>query len=237
MKKIALLAALLFSGVLFAQSTDINDYKYVVLPKQFTFLSDKNQFSLNDLTKMMFEKKGFEVYYEGDEMPFELKMDKCKALYGDLIMDSKFLSTQMTIVLKNCVGQEVFKSLEGSSKEKELRKAYYESLREASKSLEVTDYKYKGENAQPLQQQTSQDKTTVAQSKDNQLYAKPTSYGYELLDKTQKTVLKMYKTSQSDSYSAKMEDITGVVFKKDGNWVFEYYLNDEPVSQVLNIKF
>ena len=47
----------------------------------------------------------------------------------------------------------------------------------------------------------------------------------------------MYKTSQSDSYSAKMEDITGVVFKKDGNWVFEYYLNDEPVSQVLNIKF
>lgn len=236
MKKIALFAALLFGGVLFAQSTDINDYKYVVLPKQFVFLSEKNQYNINDLTKMLFEKKGFEVYYEGDEMPFELKMDKCKALYGDLIAGSKLLSTQMTIVLKNCVDQEVFKSLEGSSKEKELRRAYYESLREASRSLEATDYKYKGEKATPLQA-SGDSNAPVVQNKDNQLYAKPTSYGYELLDKTQKVVLKMYKTSQPDSYSAKMEDITGVVFKRDGSWVFEYYLNDEPVSKVLNIKF
>ncbi|WP_417350566.1 hypothetical protein [Flavobacterium alkalisoli] len=235
MKKIALFAALLFSGVLFAQSTDINDYKYVVLPKHFDFLSEKNQYNMNDITKMLFEKKGFEVYFEGDEMPFELKMDKCKALYGDLLLDSKLLSTQITIVLKNCVDQEVFKSLEGKSKEKELRRAYYESLRDASKSLDATDYKFKGESATP--HQASEEKAPVVQNRDNQLYAKPTSYGYELIDKSQKTVLKMYKTSQPDSYSAKMEDITGVVFKRDGSWVFEYYLNDEPVSQVLNIKF
>lgn len=236
MKKIALLAALMFSGLMFAQSTDINDYKYVVLPKHFDFLAEKNQYNLNEITKMLFEKKGFEVYFEGDEMPFELKMDRCKALYGNLLMNSKFLSTEMTIVLNNCVGQEAFKSIEGISKEKELRRAYYESLREASRSLEATDYKYKGEAATPLQ--ASEDKTSVSsQGKDNLLYAKPTSYGYELLDKSQKVVLKMYKTSQPDSYSAKMENVTGVVLKKDGKWIFEYYLDDEPVSKELNIKF
>ena len=48
----------------------------------------------------------------------------------------------------------------------------------------------------------------------------------------------MYKTTQADYYSAKMETVTGVVFKKNDNWVFEYYDRDDKlVSEKLNIKF
>ncbi|WP_417358071.1 hypothetical protein [Flavobacterium sp.] len=236
MKKLILLALLIFVSSVKAQSTDVSDYKYVVIPQIFDFLAKKDEYNLNTITKMMFEKKGFEVYFEGEELPFEAKMDRCKILYADLISDSKFLSTGITIVIKNCVDQEVFKSDEGVSKEKELRRAYYAALREASQSFNALYYQYKGEEATPLVATTKEDGTSV-KKRDNQLYAKPTSYGYELLDKTEKTVLKMYKTSQPDSYSAKMEDVTGVVFKKDEKWIFEYYLNDEPVSQELNIKF
>ncbi|MUV03700.1 hypothetical protein GN157_08245 [Flavobacterium rakeshii] len=236
MKKLILLALLIFASSVKAQSTDISDYKYVVIPQIFDFLTKKDEYNLNTITKMMFEKKGFEVYFSGEELPFEAKMDRCKVLYADLVANSKFLSTGITIVVKNCVDQEVFKSDEGLSKEKELRKAYYSALRDASQSFKALTYEYKGDKATPHVATKKEDGTSVKKS-DNQLYAKPTSYGYELLDKTEKSVLKMYKTSQPDSYSAKMEDVTGVVFKKDEKWIFEYYLNDEPVTQELNIKF
>ena len=110
MKKLILLALLIFASSVKAQSTDVSDYKYVVIPQIFDFLAKKDEYNLNTITKMMFEKKGFEVYFEGEEMPFEAKMDRCKVLYADLISNSKFLSTGITIVIKNCVNQEVFKS-------------------------------------------------------------------------------------------------------------------------------
>ena len=238
MKKIILLGALIFSGLGYAQSSDINDYKYVVIPEKFEFLKEKNEYNLNTLTKMIFEKKGFEVYYTNDELPFEAKMDKCKVLYGDLINNSGLLSTTMTLVLNDCNGKAVFTSLEGKSKEKEFRRAYYEALREASRSVEAMIYKYKSGTVTEAGTSSSDTQTeTTTQNRDNQLYARKTANGYELLDKTQKVVLKMFKTSQPNSYSAQMEGVNGVVFKKDGEWIFEYYLNDKMVTQKLNIKF
>lgn len=237
MKKIILLGALIFSGLGYAQSSDINDYKYVVIPEKFEFLKEKNEYNLNTLTKMIFEKKGFEVYYTNDELPFEAKMDKCKVLYGDLINDSGLLSTTMTLVLNDCNGKAVFTSLEGKSKEKEFRRAYYEALREASRSVEAMIYKYKSGTVADAGTSSEAKPEIANQNRDNQLYARETANGYELLDKTQKVVLKMFKTSQPDSYSAQMEGVNGVVFKKDGEWIFEYYLNDKMVAQKLNIKF
>ncbi len=240
MKKIILLLALMLSGAAFSQSSNLNDYRYVVIPEQFEFLKEKNQYNLNGLVKMIFEKKGFKVFYINEELPFEAKMDRCKVLYGDLLRDSGMLSTSLTIVLNDCNGKALFTSLEGKSREKEYRKAYYEALREASRSLDVTAYEYKGDN---IAEQTTPSGGAVALSpearakQENQLYAKPTAYGYELVDKLERTVLKMYKTSQPDSYSAKMEDMNGIVLKKDGEWYFEYYVDDKPVSQKLNIKF
>lgn len=241
MKKITLLLALMLSGLGFAQSNNLNDYKYIVIPEQFEFLKEKNQYNMNGLVKMIFEKKGFQVFYVNEELPFEAKMDRCKVLYGDLLNDSSLLSTTLTIVLKDCGEKVVFTSLEGKSREKEYRKAYYEALREASRSVDATPYEYKENSSKALQEAPSGVQIALTpearSTQENQLFAKPTAYGYELIDNTQKSVLKMYKTSQADSYSAKMEEVNGVVFKKDGEWFFEYYLDDKPVSQKLNIKF
>ncbi len=241
MEKIIFFGAFIISGLGYAQSSNLNDYKYVVIPQQFEFLKEKNQYNLNTLTKMIFEKKGFEVYYINEELPFEAKMDRCKVLYGDLLRDSGLLNTGLTIVLNDCNGKPVFTSLEGRSKEKEYKRAYYEALREASRSLEVTDYKYSGGSdtitgTTTASSSQSTDKTPAA-NRENQLFAQPTANGYELLDSSQKVVLKMFRTSQPDSYSAQMEHINGIVFKKGDSWVFEYYVNDELVSQKLNIKF
>jgi len=234
MKKIVLLLTLMVSMFGFSQIGDINNYKYIVIPEQFEFLKEKNEYNLNSLTAMIFEKKGFQVFYPNEELPYEAKMDRCKVLYGDVIKESNFLITKLTIVLKDCAGRTVFTSLEGRSKEKEFRKAYYEALREASRSFDVLEYEYR-------ELGTEKGAATAVAAKEknnqNQLVAMPTSYGYDLLDKSQKVVLKMYKTSQPDSYSAKMEDVNGVVFKKGDDWFFEYYIDDKPVSQKLYIRF
>jgi hypothetical protein len=243
MKKMLLFFALLFSGLTFAQS--INDYKYVIVPKKFDWLKEENRYNLNSLTKMMFEKQGFQVFYPTDKMPDELALDRCKALYGALENDSNLLTTGLVITLKTCDNKTVFKSLRGTSKQKEYQKAYYEAMREASVSINQLNYKYSGKNTVPVKASVAQTAIPVAQqaatpvtvNNDSQLFAQPIANGYQLVDSTPKVVLKIYKTSQQDSYTAVSEAKNGVVFKKGNDWVFEYYQNDKLISEKLNIKF
>ncbi|WP_159800521.1 hypothetical protein [Flavobacterium sp. MK4S-17] len=237
MKKLLLVFALFLSGMAFAQQS-VNDYKYIILPRAFGFMKEPNEFNLSQISKLMFEKYGFEVYFEQDTLPDDMVINRCNALYGDVEKERAFLSTNLFITLKDCRGELLFKSATGKSKEKQFQRAYYEALREASKSLDELNYVYKNDNVLTSSSTTSQPVSTAMKAdNENLLTAVPTAYGYELIDVKKKTALKMYKTSQPDYYSAKMEDINGVVFKKDGNWVFEFYRNDQLVSNKLNIKF
>lgn len=240
MKKTLLLLALLFSGLGFAQS--LNDYQYVILPFKFDWLREDNMYNLNSLTKMIFEKQGFKVFYVTDKLPDELALDRCKALYGNVENESNLLTTGLTITLKTCDNKTVFTSQKGKSKEKGYQKAYYEALREASESIKQLNYKYSGKNTVAVKQTApvtagQQAATPVTVNNDNALFAQPIANGYQLVDSTPKIVLKIYKTSQQDSYTAMSENKNGVVFKRGNDWVFEYYLNDKLVSEKLNIKF
>ncbi len=243
MKKILPLFILLFSALGFAQKS-VNDYKYVILNDHYEFLNKKDEYNLNTLTKIALQQKGFEVYFSNEQFPEDLALNRCAALQGDVLSTGNFMVTELTIVLNDCNGNLVYKTVKGKSKEKNRRKSYYEALREASHSLEALDYKYMGKDAAPSKAVASKTETLIAATpskrvnNDNLLTASPTSYGYELLDKANRLVLKMYKTAQADYYSAKMETLTGFVFNKDGQWVFEYYdRNDKLVSEKLNIKF
>ncbi|HWS59447.1 MAG TPA: hypothetical protein VN182_00810 [Flavobacterium sp.] len=82
----------------------------------------------------------------------------------------------------------------------------------------------------------SEPKSVESNSK-NLLYAQPTSYGYQLIDSEPKVVMKVYKTSNSDSYMAKKGDIQGALVSKDNQWFFEYYQNDTLVSEKVDVKF
>lgn len=243
MKKTIVLFALLFSGLGFAQS--LNDYKYVIIPERFEFLKEANKYNLNSLTKMIFSKPGFETYFSTDKMPDELALDKCKALYADLLNESGILNTALVLVLKDCDGKVVFKSMKGSSKEKSYQKAYYEALREASGSVNLINYKYSGKEVVSTWTKTpvknipeaQQAAKPVTVNNENVLFAQPITNGYQLVDSTPKVVLKIFKTSQQDSYTAVSDSKNGVVFKRGNDWIFEYYQNDKLVSEKLNIKF
>ena len=247
MKKI--ITFLLLITVTFSYAQNLNNYKYLIVPEQFDFQKSKGAFEMNVLAKMMFEKYGFTVLMENGQYPDDLALDRCKALYAD-IAETGMIHTNLTILLKDCSGKAVFTSAAGRSKIKDRRKAYHEALREASHSLAAIGYSYEGEsdgktktvtrtvtNKEEVTLYVASPTSARTVTNPNQLTAKSTAYGYELVDAAGKHFLKMYKTSQPDSYSAQMEGINGVVFKKGNEWFFDYYVDDKPVSQKLDIRF
>ena len=126
---------------------DLNTYKYVIVPSGFDFLKEPNQYQLNELTKFLLEKNGFEVYIEDEELPIELNQNRCKALLANVKNNSGWFSTNLVVVLKDCKNNELFISEEGNSREKDYKTSYQEALRNAFESFEALNYKYEGEGS------------------------------------------------------------------------------------------
>lgn len=254
MKKYTLLLLLLISVSGYAQNT-INNYKYVLVPEKFSFLKQANQYRLNALTKALLEEKGFTVYYDNSELPQEIANNKCSALNVEVLEKKGMFSTNLTLLLKDCQSNIVFKSKEGKSREKEFSTSYNMALRDAFTSLEETPYAYvpgtqtKAEPVAaipvvpaavatvPVSQPAAQVPAVASTNVAGTLYAQATANGFQLIDTTPKKVLTLFKTSVQDYFIADNGSANGVVLKKNGEWFFEYYKNDALVSEKLSIKF
>lgn len=71
----------------------------------------------------------------------------------------------------------------------------------------------------------------------NTWYAQEIPNGYQLVDKTPKVRLRIYKTETADMYIAESEETNGVVYKRDGKWFFEYYESGKKKVEELSLKF
>ena len=155
-------------------------------------------------------------------------------------------TTKVTLLLKDCQGNIIFKSKEGKSREKEYPVAYNQALTDAFSSLNAVPYKYDSTlAAQPavatpaMQTPAPAPATMPSTTADitGTLYAQATGNGFQLIDTTPKKVLVLFKTSLPDCFIASAGATNGMVFKKDGEWFFEYYKDDKLVSQKLAVKF
>lgn len=264
MKKYLLLILILISLSGYSQNT-INNYKNVIVPEKFAFQKSDNQYGLNDLAKMMIESKGFTAYFDGSDLPAEIASQRCSALNLDITEKSGMFSTGLTVLLKDCQGNVLFKSKEGKSREKDFRTAFSVALGEAFKSLEDFNYAYAGppsnlqnqQSAVPAaaattaviakpvpvvnnvtaEQNPAKPVAVVTKQAEGTLYAQPTANGYNLIDTAPKIVLTLYRTSQQDYFIANNGTSNGIVLKKNADWVFEYYKQDQLISEKLVIKF
>jgi len=270
MKRYTLLFVLLLSLSGYAQNT-INNYKFVVVPEKFSFLKQADQYRLNTLSKMILEDKGFTVYLDNPQLPDEIASNKCTALNFDVIEKNTMFSTNLTVVLKDCKNNILFKSQEGRSKEKDYKVSYNLALRAAFESLNSFNYVYTAPATPVVQPQAQpsaavniavaepvakaatagtvtaavntpavdQDKivASVGVRTAGTLYAQPTANGYQLIDTTPKIILTLFKTSVEGYFIAENGSSNGMVFKKDGNWVFEYYKAGKLFADQLSIKF
>jgi len=145
MKKLLIFTFVFIGFISSTFGQDLNSYKYVIVPSSFEFLKEPNQYQLNELTKFLFEKYGFEAYMEDEDLPMELSQNRCKALFANVKNNSGLFSTKLVVVLKDCKNNEVFISKEGTSREKDYKMAYQEALRDAFESIAALNYKYEGE--------------------------------------------------------------------------------------------
>ena len=125
---------------------ELNSYKYVIIPEEYDFTKEPDQFQLNSLTEFLFEKYGFQAYMENEELPEDLKRDRCNALFADVENESGLFVTKLVVVLKDCQNKKVFVSEEGRSREKDFKTAYQEALRDAFVSIAALNYNYQPSN-------------------------------------------------------------------------------------------
>jgi hypothetical protein len=255
MKAYLLLIFLLFTVAGYSQDS-LNNYKYVLVPARFDFSNADNQYGLNTTAKQLLEQKGFVVFVGDETLPAIVAGNKCNALKAEVAQRKGFFSTNLTLLLKDCQGKVIFKSKEGKSREKEFQPAYDLALRDAFSSLKDVPYKYDGTIYTPAQQVAGAPAQQVAATAvappaalapapassavteiTGTLYAQPIANGYQVIDTTPKKVLTLLKTSIQDYFIAENGVFHGVVFKKNGDWYFEYYKDNNLVSQKLEIKF
>ncbi|MEX6690940.1 hypothetical protein QTN47_25750 [Danxiaibacter flavus] len=257
MKIAAILLALSFAITARSQNT-INSYRYVLVPQKFDFLRSDDQYGVNTYTKLLLQGVGFNAFLTNEVLPPEVAANKCNALKAEIVEKKKFLTTVLTLLLKDCQGNVIFKSGEGKSSAKEWAVAYSEALQNAFASLKAAQYKYDSTKAiQPMETAASAvppasvaataspvpsagvvaGTAAVTVESNNVLYAQLSPNGYQLVDTTPKKVMTLLKTSQQDIFIADDGVLKGIVFRKNNEWFFEYYKNDKLESLKLNIKF
>ncbi len=270
-----------------AAQHELNNYKYIVVPKNLEGFRQANQYQTSTLIKYLFTQKGFTTVYD-DALPQDLNEDRCLGLYAQLLRESSLFATKVKIALKDCYGEDFYITREGLSKEKEYKKAYSESIREAFTSFNGYDYKYTPKAAsnttvvknstdavaeQPREEKkpvavvkeapkeavveetpvavatSSAPEVTVSSVPDKAVnprsevakkevwYAQEIPNGYQLVDSTPKIQLKMYSSSISGVYHAQYKTRNGIVHKKEGVWIFEYYEAGVLKTESLAIKF
>lgn len=120
-----------FVSEAFSQES-LSDYSFVVVPEKFDFVSETDKYQLNSLTKFLFNKHGFNAYFDR-EMP---DVKRCDGLWAVVNGKPGFIWTKVYITLNDCSGKEIFRSEVGKSKLKEYSKTYSAALRNAFLSIE-----------------------------------------------------------------------------------------------------
>jgi hypothetical protein len=241
--KNSLVLLLLFSANLLVAQLSINQYQYVIVPAQYGFQREVDEYRLNNLTKMLFEKYGFKVFLDTDPLPKEITDSNCDKLYADVISTGNFTRTKLQVILKDCKKNTVFASTIGTSKEKEYKVAYTQALRAAFQSFDTLQYVYtpKQKNSEIQKTDESVNRTVIIsetfEENSAMLYAQTISNGFQLVDATPKVVMTIYKTSNSGAFLATKGTTQGVLIMNDNQWFFEYYESEKLVSENVNVKF
>ena len=237
MKKIVLLFVLFTYSFSIAQE----NYKYVIVPKKFSFFSDENEYNTSSMTKAFFEKEGFVVYYDTDQFPSELANNRCLAFYVNAVKKSNMFITKINFELKDCANKIIYTSIQGSSKEKEYQKSYNESFRLALVAMKgQLNLTYTSTGNALIEKETVTATPIADESKNvpkERLTAIAIQNGYKLVDSVPTVIYELLATSIENVFTAKKGTISGTFLKKNTGWYFEYYQNDQLVSEKVEVKF
>ena len=253
-KKIIIILSILFCGLQSqAQRTEVLDnYKYVVVPLEYDFLgNEENKFLLNSLTKHLLNQLNFKTYIENDPKLSDLSLDRCLGLYADVTGTPTGLfqmNTKAQLLLKDCEGNVVFKSQEGSSKLKDYEKAYKDALRNAFESFGAYYHRYNGKQgfyekyndaaAKNLEEKNELDKATLFTFLRGSTYyiLEKIDAGYLLSEKESGKRVGHLHYTKSKNILYNSDKINGTVSLNEvGDLIVEYF--DKETEQLKQLQF
>ena len=84
-KKITITVLFLVTFTGFSQQSNINNYKYIIVPDRLEIVKKVDQYQTSSLTKFLLAKKGFEVYLSNEKLPDDLALNRCLALTANVV--------------------------------------------------------------------------------------------------------------------------------------------------------
>jgi hypothetical protein len=248
-------------------SQSINDYKAVVIPMKFEFQKSDNQYRLQTKTKVNLQTAGMTGFYSVESIPAEFNdrcsllyvdvVDEKAFLATKLSVVFKDCSGK--VIYQSPAGKSKEKEFDAAYTEalfeafKYVNELHYKYNGGSSNTSSIsTNFTPSSTLAVPSTPVVPIAKPVVTSSVSNVpvnnvnsssdsnlnvLYAQPTSFGYQLIDSEPKVVMKIYKTSNPASFMAKKGDVQGALVSKENQWFFEYYQNDNLISEKVNVKF
>jgi hypothetical protein len=266
MKNIILVLFLIISSLfVFGQEKNVNNYKFIVVPDQFDFLKQNDEYKTSSLTKFLLKQNGFIVVLNSEQYPKDLTGNPCSGLKALVLDKSSMFKVKVVIELRDCSNRLLYTSEEGASRLKELKKGFQEAIRNAHASMNDLVYepflletigkdKIEIIIINPVLVEEENDiKIDVGLARVNNLkepaqvspinnialvgtlYAQPKENGYHLLKLIPKVVFVITKTGIKNTFIIK--DKNGILYKKGENWIAEFYEGNKRVVNEYSIKF
>ncbi|MFN2260690.1 MAG: hypothetical protein ABR595_01315 [Psychroflexus sp.] len=240
MKKAFLILIILASISSIAQEK-INEYKYVIVPMKFDFQSEKNQFQVNVLTRVLLQNEGFEVFMDEEDKLLEVSGNPCEALTVEVKEEDSFMSKTLKVKLKDCYGNTVFETKEGKSREKSFKAAYHEALKEAFTSFSTLNYEF--DEALKLKSQKSDKDSenlypdkTVYKFGGEEYWLVEMESGFKLLTDQGKTNYAELENADKGTYIFNSRSFDGAAyFSPNGDFTVEYM--DKDIDEIQTLIF
>jgi hypothetical protein len=163
------------------------------------------------------------------------------AFYVNVLKKSNMFITKINFELKDCANKIIYTSIQGSSKEKEYQKSYNESFRLALVTMKgQLNFTNTSTGNAIIEKETVTATPIAVESKNipkEGLTAIAIQNGYKLVDSVPSVIYELLATSIENVFTAKKGTISGTFLKKNTGWYFEFYQNDQLVSEKVDVKF
>ena len=248
----------------FGQEKKVNNYKFIVVPDQFDFLKQKDEYKTSSLTKFLLKKNGFTVVLNSEQYPKDLRDNPCSGLKALVLDKSSMFKVKVIIELRDCSNKILYTSDEGVSKLKEFKKGFQEAIRNAHASMNDIAYEpflletigkdkkeivtvnpvlvkegkeVKLEVELPVINniETAQISPINNIALSTTLYAQPKENGFQLINLKPQVVFVILNTSVKGVFVIK--DKNGLLYKKGENWIAEFYENGKLIEKKYQVKF
>ena len=248
----------------FGQEKKVNNYKFIVVPEQFNFLKQKDEYKTSSLTKFLLKKNGFTVVLNSEQYPKDLRDNPCSGLKALVLDKSSMFKVKVIIELRDCSNKILYTSDEGVSKLKEFKKGFQEAIRNAHASMndiayepflletigkdkkeivtvnpvlvkEVKEVKLEVELPVINNIEAAQISPINNIALSTTLYAQPKENGFQLINLKPQVVFVILNTSVKGVFVIK--DKNGLLYKKGGNWIAEFYENGKLIEKKYQVKF